>query len=178
MYPDICNNLDLFQLYLDFLDIKSICQLLSVSKQFTDIMNQSKRTFQPIIPLKRLPSNSKLFENICYFKVQYTGIGPHVPAKENETHLIEYYNNYSKGITDVIPFGNVHTLDLSYCKKITDVSALGKVHTLNLRGCTGITDVSALGKVHTLDLRGCTGITHENIQLLRERNPTIVIKGR
>ena len=197
MYPDICNNLDLFQLYLDFLDIKSICQLLSVSKQFTDIMNQSKRTFQPIICLPNLPHNSILFENICYFQIKYKGRINDVPTKENETHLI-CFKCIDKTVTDVSALGNVHTLDLEGCTGITDVSALGNVHTLYLRGCKGITDVSALGNVHSLDLKFCNGITdvsalgnvhslnlsycrgitYENIQLLREHNPTIVITGR
>ena len=83
MYSVLCNNQDLFQLYLDFLNVKSICQLLLTSKQFTDIINKSKTIFQPIINLPELPPNSILFENICYFQIKYKGGVNDVPAKEN-----------------------------------------------------------------------------------------------
>ena len=181
--PSICYNplnVDWFVDIFKYLDITSICLLLQTNKEFVRIINESSRENEnkEIIKLNTLPSNSILFENICYFQIRYTGGINDVPDKENETHLIEFDCRECNEITDVSALGYVHILHLLDYDEITDVSALGNVHSLYLSDCPGITDVSSLGNVHELDLEGCTGITDENIQLLREHNPTIVITGR
>ena len=164
------HNQDFLLCIIDFLDIPSICILLQTSKKFRFFVNQSERDNRKIIKLAKLPSNSILFENICYFRIDCETIDiDNIPVKQNETHLIYYhlsykyrnsYLNTASFWTLVTPFislisANVHYLDLSECREITDVSALANVHTLNLSGCEKITDVSALGNVHTLSLRSC-----------------------
>ena len=168
---------DCFGILIQYIDILGILILLQTNRVFKRHVEKCNRKNKPIIPLKSLPLNLKLFENICYFKIEYKGGVDDVPAKENENHLIDFHCT-DKSITDVSNFRNVHILHLNFCRGITDVSALGKVHTLdlygtyvtdvsalgnvntlNIDGCTGITDVSALGNVHTLDLASCTGIT-------------------
>ena len=162
------HNQDFLLCIIDFLDIPSICILLQTSKKFRFYVNKSKRDNRKIIKLEKLPSNSILFENICYFRIDCKTID-NIPVKQNETHLIYYqlpdkYRNSSFNIesfwTLVMPFfslisDNVHYLDLSGLDGITNVSALANVHTLNLSRCRNITDVSALGNVHTLSLRHC-----------------------
>ena len=181
-------NVDWFVDIFKYLDITSICLLLQTNKEFIGIINESSRENEnrEIIKLSTLPSNSILFENICYFQICYCGGINDVPAKVNETHLIDfcldlgsctelcteiidvssfgkihtlYIEECCTGISNVSALKNVNTLVLTYCTGITNVSALGNVHNLDLSHCTGITDVSALGKVHTLDLSHCTGIS-------------------
>ena len=49
---------------IKYIDIPGICSLLQTNREFTMHVEKYSRENKPIIPLKRLPSNSKLFENI------------------------------------------------------------------------------------------------------------------
>lgn len=175
---------ELTKLILDHLTIKDLCSILLISKNHTSIINKYTRIANKIIRLDKLPTNSYLFANICYFQITYEGDLNNLPEKENNAHLIKFINmNYDitnedlnnnadklsnihildiidcNNITDVSALANIHTLYLNECMNLKDVSSLGNVHSLSLIGCEEITDVSALGNVYKLNLAGCLGVT-------------------
>lgn len=175
---------DLITLILDHLTVKELCSILLISKNHTSIINKYTRISNKIIRLDKLPTNSYLFANICYFQITYEGDLNNLPEKENSVHLIKFINiNYDitnedlnnnadklsnihildiidcNNITDVCSLANIHTLYLNECMNLIDVSPLGNVYNLSLIGCEEITDVSALGNVYKLNLAGCLGVT-------------------
>ena len=83
-------NEDCVEHVFKYFYIRDICSLLQTNRVFTRPVEKCNRKNKPIITLKMLPPNSKLFENICYFQVKYKGRINDMPDKENETHLIDF----------------------------------------------------------------------------------------
>lgn len=169
IFPNILNQLpyELIQLIFDNLILSELCNSLLICKYYTNIIKKYTRNNKKIIKLDKLPINSYLFINICYFEITYERNIDDIPNKENETHLIRFMNK-SCNITNndlaknINKINNIYSVDIIDCLKITDVSALRNVHTLYLCECTGIINVSALRNVHKLNLSGCTQITNVN----------------
>lgn len=178
------NTLDYnsFNNILHYMDPKSVCYFMQLSKDNFTLMSQSYIKSKPILNLSKLPENSDFFINIFNFKIKYLGELQDIPEKKNINHLIDFnlqkigkkktkknlkkLENVSRitlfsRIKNLSIFSNIDVVDLSYAypnniDHNTDLSFFREIKSLNLENWP-IKDVNQFWKVKYLN------ISHNNI---------------
>ena len=144
------------------------------------------------IRLTHIQVNWKHRDRICELIFEAVGI---LSIWKERRYLESIDLNHCWGITDmgvsalVDGCGQLHTINISGIWSITDIglSALGhgcgQLQSISLGDCHRITDmsVSALGhgcgQLQTINLRYCQAVTDMGVSALRERYPSIDIRG-
>ena len=172
-------NLDIitYIIGLKILNVKEICRLSRVNKEFYDIIH-NETTIKTINKLIRY--YDELYK-ISYTNLLYKTDSYKYPNPLNELVVSSWYplyfkeiknyynlkNNWTQNYDNILKcytlcsncqdidlnlFTKNYYVDLSYSYDLTNVSVLKNLHTLKLNRCSLIKDVSMLGNVKHLDL--------------------------